>query len=113
MGYAEAYVIGTDGVPRIDVRARNQKIRSFRHILAELKEKTPCKDCKRRFPSEAMDFDHIGDDKSFNLAAIPARATGADVAAEIRKCEIVCASCHRTRTRKRAAAKKRLLRASA
>lgn len=113
MAYADAYVIGSDGVPRIDARARNQKLRSFRQILSELKAKTPCKDCKERFPPEAMDFDHISDDKCFNLSVIPARATGADVIAEIKKCEIVCSNCHRTRTTKRAAARKRLLRAFA
>lgn len=110
MGYADAFVVGDDGVPRIDYPARNQRHRAFRHILSELKAKTPCKDCGETFPPEAMDFDHTGDDKLFNLANPPARATGADIAAEIRKCEIVCAVCHRTRTRKRAAAKKRVSR---
>lgn len=58
----------------------------------------PCADCGGKFPACAMDFDHLpGSAKAFNMAA--AKKIGvAKVRAEIAKCEVVCANCHRIRT---------------
>lgn len=43
-----------------------------------------------------MDFDHVGD-KAFNIAtAIDKRWS--EIQAEIKKCDVVCANCHRIRT---------------
>jgi len=57
----------------------------------------PCVDCGGRFPPECMDFDHVRGTKSFNVGT-RARGRWELLAAEIAKCEVVCANCHRTRT---------------
>jgi hypothetical protein len=47
-----------------------------------------------------LDFDHLGD-KRFNISqALPDRNWAA-ILAEIEKCEVVCANCHRRRTARR------------
>ena len=68
-----------------------------------LKIATGCVDCgiKSDHP-EIYDFDHI--DPSTKLVAISTfmtKGTWEEMLAEIAKCEIVCANCHRIRTRSR------------
>ena len=66
------------------------------------KELTPCHDCGNNFPYECMDFDHVGDDKLNNVGTMVAHGwSWSLIEAEIAKCDLVCANCHRTRTRKR------------
>ena len=49
-----------------------------------------------------LDFDHINDDKKFNISEYRRHTSGFNkVKEEISKCEIVCANCHRIRTAKR------------
>lgn len=60
----------------------------------------PCLDCGNRFPSCAMDFDHIAE-KSFSIMSHYRDKTIDELAAEVAKCEIVCACCHRIRTHAR------------
>lgn len=59
----------------------------------------PCADCGGRFPVVCMDFDHLpGQAKSFNISTWYRWVTDLDLAAEIAKCAVVCANCHRVRT---------------
>lgn len=60
----------------------------------------PCVDCGEQDPV-VLDFDHLpGFEKRFTIS----RAVGAStrswdsILAEIAKCEVVCANCHRRRT---------------
>lgn len=67
--------------------------------LRELRQ-VPCMDCGGVFPPHVMDFDHRDPKaKSFSLLAdhtlLKSRAV---LEAEIAKCDIVCANCHRIRT---------------
>ena len=57
-------------------------------------------DCGQCFPPCAMDFDHVRGEKVGNVGGM-ALASWAKLQAEIAKCEIVCANCHRQRTNKR------------
>jgi len=78
---------------------RGTRLRT-RDKIWELK-RSPCVDCAECFAPECMDFDHR--DPSTKHASL-AQMFGARlnrVLAEIRKCDLVCANCHRTRTRKR------------
>jgi hypothetical protein len=60
-----------------------------------------CMDCGGCFHSEAMEFDHRGDaPKLFNLSQ-GSRRSQAAIAAEIAKCDLVCANCHRLRSARR------------
>lgn len=63
----------------------------------------PCMDCGKTFPTCAMDFDHRpGAEKCFNVGyqALGGRPLE-DIIAEIAKCDLVCACCHRIRTNTR------------
>lgn len=61
----------------------------------------PCADCKRKFPPVCMDFDHRENEvKLFNISSSCHRAKNF-ILAEIAKCDVVCACCHRIRTERR------------
>jgi hypothetical protein len=48
-----------------------------------------------------MDFDHLDrSQKVANVGVIITRGSWAKLKAEIAKCEVVCANCHRLRTQK-------------
>lgn len=71
--------------------------------IRDAAKSVPCADCGGRWPPYVMDFDHIdGTNKLFNVSA--KMHTGCSVEAlraEIAKCEVVCANCHRERTHRR------------
>ena len=60
----------------------------------------PCVDCGGRFPPECMDFDHVRGKKLFLVSTARQRSIETSLA-EIAKCEVVCANCHRIRTKRR------------
>jgi hypothetical protein len=63
-----------------------------------------CADCGIRSPHpEIYDFDHVGE-KSASVSTLMTKGTWEQFVAEIEKCEVVCANCHRIRTRRRPAA---------
>lgn len=72
-----------------------------RAFIASIKRNSVCHDCKQSFHPAAMEFDHLpGSEKKFNLGNIGRRSLGA-FKKEIKKCQIVCANCHRVRTEER------------
>ncbi len=57
-----------------------------------------CVDCGFDGHPAALDFDHMpGTEKLFNIGQEKFRSQ-AQMTAEIAKCELVCANCHRIRT---------------
>lgn len=62
----------------------------------------PCTDCAGRFHPVAMDFDHTGSDKTAGVAHLVGLGSWSAIEREIKKCELVCANCHRVRTYTRA-----------
>lgn len=81
-------------------RAKNLRMRQW---LDEQKDK-PCMDCGGKFPPECMDFDHRPDEvKSFGISARigSQMLSKAKFLIEMAKCDLVCANCHRIRTKKR------------
>jgi len=74
-------------------------INENRKYIKELKEKTPCKDCGKNYPSYVMHFDHLHD-KKFHIGS-KTSVSRSTLLEEISKCEIVCANCHAERTHKR------------
>lgn len=73
-----------------------------RRIVDEIKETTPCADCGMQYPAHAMDFDHITGDKRGNVSYLAHKPAGLETLwAEINKCVVVCALCHRYRTHAR------------
>lgn len=77
-----------------------------RGIVIEAK-KAPCTDCGNPFPPICMDFDHReGEEKIFGYkggvsALVNVGAAVETLQAEIEKCDLVCANCHRIRTAKK------------
>lgn len=85
--------------PYLD-RAVSQKQRLL-DLAAALKD-VPCTDCGNRYPSYAMDFDHLdGEAKINSIANLTKLGSEAKLLLEVAKCEVVCAVCHRIRTHNR------------
>jgi hypothetical protein len=80
------------------VAAKRQERREL--IMAHLL-KNPCVDCGETDPI-VLDFDHrVPADKCFSVAnGISSTKSMEAVVAEIQKCDIRCANCHRRRTAK-------------
>lgn len=71
-----------------------------RDWLDSFKVGKPCADCGGHFPPFVLDFDHVRGVKSFtvgNWIAGKVNASEAEVLAEITKCDLRCANCHRIR----------------
>lgn len=69
----------------------------MRTFIDSLKD-NPCTDCNQKFPPCVMDFDHRTN-KKFGIADSTCRSKE-QIMAEVEKCELVCANCHRIRTHK-------------
>ena len=61
----------------------------------------PCVDCGGRFDACCMDFDHRDSaSKLYNVGSMFSRHYSRElIESEIAKCDLVCANCHRIRTR--------------
>lgn len=67
-------------------------------LLAILKEAEPCADCGERYPARVMDYHHVRGTKLASVSRLSvAPASWARIEAEIDKCVLLCANCHRLR----------------
>lgn len=85
------------------LKLQNERVARHRRLIRQAKD-VPCADCGCRYPQYVMDFDHRpGEKKCFNLsiAAGQTRLSWEKIIAEIAKCDVVCANCHRERTHQR------------
>lgn len=76
----------------------------MKEIVAQVTElkRMPCTDCGQCFDPVCMDFDHLPQHtKRMDVATLLRRGSARAVFEEIAKCELVCANCHRLRTKKR------------
>jgi hypothetical protein len=81
---------------RLDEKRANWRRQAA--LLDRLRD-VPCADCGGRFPPCSMDFDHRDPaEKTSRVPAMIGRAGDARILAEVAKCDIVCANCHRLRT---------------
>ena len=80
---------------RADARRRQRLVELIRS-----KKNKPCSDCGGSFNHWQMDFHHRSDEeKLFDLGSVRRDGYGEEnVLAEIAKCDLVCANCHRDRT---------------
>ena len=79
-------------------RVQKQRLRLERtHYLLAFFESHPCVDCGERDPV-VLEFDHLRDkvDNVSKMASL--KRPWAIILAEIAKCDVVCANCHRRRT---------------
>lgn len=101
--YNKAHYSGNKGY-YVEKAERNKAplIEAAQKIINEAKS-VPCTDCHRSYPPYVMDFDHLDpNEKEFNISAIRSNVYSIKgltrLKAEIAKCEVVCANCHRERT---------------
>lgn len=80
---------------------RRDRKNSIRAAVNELKNQ-PCADCNQKFDPVCMDFDHIKNNKIASVSTLVQQGKSLkEILKEIAKCEIVCANCHRIRTKNR------------
>lgn len=79
---------------RIDTKKNEAKT-----FVRKQKESEPCSDCHIYYPYYVMDFDHVRGRKRWDVSEMTSKgkSLGA-IEKEIRKCDLVCANCHRIRT---------------
>lgn len=76
-----------------------KRSQSRRQIVWEAKQK-PCAECGNSYPPYVMDFDHRDSTtKRGHISDPKIRFSKLEkLLAEIKKCDVVCANCHRERT---------------
>ena len=67
-------------------------------FVQEIKSKTPCMDCGKKYPYYVMQFDHIYEKNGAVANLVRASVSIARLEQEIAGCEVVCANCHAERT---------------
>lgn len=76
-------------------REHRARVRALLHRM----KAAPCADCGGTFDPVCMDFDHRpGEHKAFTISGNPGGRSLDATLAEIAKCDVVCANCHRIRT---------------
>jgi predicted transcriptional regulator len=83
-------------------KQRSQKRREeIRDVIRTFKQEKACMDCKIIYPYYVLDFDHISNNKVEGISKMASWFPLDEIIAEIKKCEVVCANCHRERTHNR------------
>lgn len=96
-----AEVYSTRSHHRDNIARSNLKhTRELRKLVEEYKTNKPCVDCGVIYPPYVMDFDHLDPTtKVDKISRLAAQTTSKEkLLAEIAKCDLVCANCHRERT---------------
>lgn len=93
-----AYHLGAGQKDKTKERTnRNRTIQKRK--LWKLKEEIGCVDCGEKYPHYMLDFDHLPEfEKLGSPTNILARYSWQKAQEEIKKCEVVCANCHKIRT---------------
>lgn len=87
--------------PRGTKENTRNRVLEIREIVKKAKDK-PCADCGIKYPYYVMDLDHVRGVKKYALSVATSKHRALDsVHDEIKKCEVVCANCHRERTFKK------------
>jgi hypothetical protein len=68
-----------------------------KEIIEQAKNR-PCADCGGEFSSWQKDFDHVKGQKAERVGYMAMSGSTEALLAEIAKCEVICAVCHRIRT---------------
>lgn len=97
------YENNRDGIKALKIAQRRRAVADH----AMLKASTPCADCGGKFHPAAMQWDHLpGQKKVNNISTLINLFTLKKAAAEMKKCQLVCANCHAVRTFERREAEK-------
>jgi len=82
------------------IARKRERWRANARMLDRIRD-VPCADCSRRFPPCAMQFDHRDGTAKMRAVTRTINRSPATILAEVAKCDIVCANCHRDRTYRR------------
>lgn len=83
-------------------RKRRAELRPKRKaIIARYKVMKGCVDCGYNSHPHALDFDHLRDKEFLISKAVGNMTAWSRIKAEIAKCEVRCANCHRIKTKER------------
>lgn len=70
----------------------------FRDIIREMKN-VPCADCSKMYPYPVMEFHHLdAATKKYKVSHLGHIPSEQKLRAEIAKCIVLCANCHRLRS---------------
>lgn len=86
-----------DNNPEVVKQREAERNNIRRQKIAAIKIEHGCIDCGYAQHPDALEFDHVRGEKLFNIGA-HGHMSWEKVEAEMAKCEIVCANCHRIRT---------------
>lgn len=86
-------------VKKNSYRLLAERAQRNRLFIYNLLKESPCVDCgDDRW--QVLEFDHVRGKKHYNIATMVIKGFSLDtVVAELAKCEVRCASCHRLKTR--------------
>ena len=73
----------------------------MREMVRAIKTATACLDCQQFYHWMVMEFDHRPGEVKLGEISQMLQWSAAKVLAEIAKCDLVCANCHRLRTARR------------
>lgn len=80
------------------LQRNREKRERLREWVSEYKAR-PCADCGVQYPPYVMDFDHLDPTtKKDVVGRIIMMGSWKQLLAEVEKCDVVCANCHRERT---------------
>ena len=82
---------------------RSERAKRDRLYFQQIKIERGCADCGYNANPVALDFDHLPGFEKLYRVCVMAGMSRKMVDAEIAKCEVVCANCHRIRTATRLA----------
>lgn len=95
--YSRDYYLRASGQRKLPTHQRNQRKRCFNEVVEYLRNH-PCVECGETNPV-LLDFDHRDQaTKVADVAWLLARGSIGDLRAEVAKCDVRCANCHRRRT---------------
>ena len=86
----------------LGLSARARKRRNNWRLVGMIKVAAGCVDCGYAAHAEALQFDHIDNNKKGNVSdLIRSDYSWKTILNEINKCEVICANCHAVRTSQR------------
>lgn len=92
------YLANREKIMRRSLLRQSRERQKRKAWLKELKEATPCANCGENFPSYVMEYHHLRD-KILNVGyTISQNWIKRNIEAEIEKCVLLCANCHRILT---------------
>lgn len=94
-----SYHLGAGQKEKTNQRTKSQRFK-ISQFISKYKEDSGCVDCGGRYPYFVLDLDHRNpNNKLFSVSSWKETTQDLEkVKAEISKCDVVCANCHRYRS---------------